>query len=377
MASLHFDPNNPLRLRKLEKGDSDNEELVTEEGFVNETRNIRKRNKRAIVDVYSASSDEEVTSQEIKNVKYSKPASEEEEDDMFASDEENLTREVTSKDTRDSPKSDLIPMDMTAFNTENLQELADENDRSSDDGVKIESFNLKEETEHGVFDQFGNYVRADDFDEEANQQDQWINDYADKAVHIKAKLAQQKRKTYQETLRLKASRQARLMTLSGALTRLYYFLTEGETVLQALGRLNKCRMRYIKNTQRSMGKISSDETMKIKSFDLKYTITVINYITELVDLLEQKGVNGVYDLNREKVGKLMEEESLGDPIDDYKTKLWEFKWSYDLNNPSRTFTNYEMQCWKLTYFKNDVIVKFHDDENEERNWVHIGCIQFM
>lgn len=372
MASLHFDPNNPLRLRKLEKGDSDNDESITEEGFVNKTRN-----KRAIVDVYSASSDEEVISQEIKNVKYGKSTSEEKEDDMFESDEESLSREGPLKDAKDLPKSNLIPMDMTAFNTENLQEHADENDRSSDDGVKIESFNLKEETEHGVFDQFGNYVRADDTDEEANQQDQWINDYADKTAHIKAKLAQQERKSYQETLRVKASRQARLMTLSGALTRLYFFLTKGETVLQALGRLNKCRMRYVKNTQKNIGGTSSDDTMKIKNFDLKYTITAINYITELVDLLEQKGVSGVHDLDREKVGKLMEEESLGDPIDDYKTKLWEFKWSYDLKKTSGIFTNYEMQYWKLTYFKNGVIVKLHDDENEERNWVHIGCIQFM
>ncbi|SCV03162.1 LANO_0G02520g1_1 [Lachancea nothofagi CBS 11611] len=334
--------------------ESSDDEILNEEGFTK-----KRRKKDQLTEDFSSSSsncdNEDLEQDEESRVTDSDSEIEEpvvKEDDMFASDDE--AEPVTKQRTSDH---------------ESVGDFA------------LEAFNMDEESKTGVFDKYGNYSETKkDVEDEVQEQDRWIDDYNDGAQVEQALLAKKARLTQEDSLRVKASKNKWLLTLDEALKRLMYFLCEDETLLDALGRLNKYRTQYGKKSKlhKAVLKQQNYESETFDKLRFEHTKTAINLITDLMEIIEKKGITDVQELTRAKLEELIEEESLDDQrTDHYQTKLWNFKWINDLSTLNESYTNYEMQSWKQTYFQDNVIVRHVDDRDEPKNWIHIKCLQFM
>ncbi|CAL9732566.1 hypothetical protein MOUN0_O00782 [Monosporozyma unispora] len=244
------------------------------------------------------------------------------------------------------------------FNAEN--EIEDANDENGDiskfeDGV--EAFNMDQEMSSGQFDKQGNYIPTQQDNVVDSQQEEWID-----SVKNVQKVAQA-HKTQVNSMK-KRERQIiknrRKYMLNEALLRLLYCVENEETVLEALSRFN------------SMRRKATDDIV------ISTITNSITLLTDLIDLLEKKDIDDVYDLTRSKIKKLIEEESLpGTVIDNQKDKNWSFKWISGSQKIHEFYSNYEMNYWKDTYFNNKVIVKYKDEEDISKNWLHVSCITFM
>ncbi|CAI1733419.1 hypothetical protein SEUBUCD646_0O03220 [Saccharomyces eubayanus] len=335
-------------------------QVVSDEELDDELYNKTKRHrgsevKMAEYDSDSSvedSSDDENGEKELNmkaNVK-----NEKESEDMFLSDVDDVGAQGHKK----HEKSKIQLLDIAEFRKENLVDL----DITVDNGkvqeeekiVDIEPFNIDDEVQHGVFDKDGNYIKAEDnADDEPQDNEEWMNDVID--------AEQANRLERKQNTRVQNSRH---YMVHEALVIFKFFLTDDkETALEALARLNKLR------------KIAISK----KSDSVKYIIHGIELLSDLANILENKGFNGIYEYNRKKIQDAIEEELFDDAsaINNQKTKLWSFRW---LNKPGQTlgqFTNYEMSYWQNTYFQNNVIVKFREELDQDENWIHVSCLKFM
>ncbi|SCU99267.1 LAME_0G02498g1_1 [Lachancea meyersii CBS 8951] len=346
---------------QLYSGSEDSEDEL-EKGFVTKKRRITHAENDSDSSVSDDASSLKPDINTLKDGDVHASTSVVENDDMFA-----------SEDEQESSNQNAVVAEKTLY----------EPAEAKKGDIQIEAFNLDEESKTGTFDKFGNYTETKVSVEDAIQdQDQWYDDYKESEQLQKAKAAQIKMAKQQEELRTQVSKNKRLYTLEEALKRLRYFLSGNETVLNALGRLNVARAHYKKKSTRSKTSKRSepgvDDPTSLENVCFEYTVHSINFLAELLEIVERKGITEVNDLTRARVESLIEEESLDDqPINDYETKLWSFKWIRDLSVVNGTFTNYEMQSWKDTYFEDNVVVKYVDDEDQTQNWVYIECLQFI
>lgn len=275
------------------------------------------------------------------------------EDDMFAMDNGNETKKKTSTAN--------LELDYDQFNKENIEITSAPSEVGLSDNdseaVQVEAFNIEEERKNGYFDKEGNYVETQDNAEDAMQnQDLWIGDVKDvrevaESQKQAAAVNRKRQKLLQES--------SRHYMLDEALLRLKFFLSGKETILEALAKLNKLR--------------------KTSNSNKELLVNAINFLSELITIIEQKGVEDVYSLRRPDVVKLLEEESLGSSTanEDYNAQLWYFKWFKSPQDMHGPYTNYQMQYWKQVYFKNSVAVRLRDELDEPRNWLHVDSITFM
>lgn len=425
MDAYRFDPVNPLRLTKRagvasrkakthgysddghghgSDNDNDNDSAVEEQGFQARSRYANKRKKvEVLAEVYGSDSSDEDTDAEEAGTEGHPPSTthahgtgagagagagadgvdddDDDDNDMFASDGDTVEKESSSHREEGSglkQKLHVELMDMETFNTENLGKAPSASTEEHDDNVRIEAFDLEEETKVGVFDKDGNYIKMrGTAEDEAQSQDQWMDDYTSSDAIRQAQLAKQKREATREEQRLKNRESKRAYTPEEALVRLSFLVDTGETVLGTLGRFNKYRSEYV-NQQKRARKDGSSVPSGLDS-KLKYTATAIALATELVEILEQKGIADVYDLTRERIHALIAEESLSHSggVDNYQAKVWSFKWLHSAGSINEFYTNYEMQYWKQTYFNDGVVVKYKDDHDDEENWLHVRCVGFM
>ncbi|EDO19085.1 hypothetical protein Kpol_2000p52 [Vanderwaltozyma polyspora DSM 70294] len=262
-------------------------------------------------------------------------------------------------------------MDTNQFNVENNidEETSTVNDvyDNSNTGYQIEAFNINEESKNGTFDKDGNYVELKEEGDITDREDMWIDDCEDVNKARNAKTLEEIRSRERQRTLLK---QKRRYTLDDTLLHLKYFIDKEDTVLDTLNRFSKLRNK----------KDPSKDEHALKTRNI-YIVNAIEFLTDLIELLENKSVENVYELTRSDIDKLILEEiiSKDDLIDDYKSKIWNFKWLTNLSKePSKDcYSNYEMQYWKSTYFKGNVIVKHYKDSDDVKNWVHIDCITFM
>lgn len=350
-------------------GSSDNE-AIKEEGFVR-----KKRKLTVSSDLYDDDSSDNESDDEDEGLKTDPSAKitdtaidnrDQGEDDMFASDSEG-----TSMNQKNS--SEHLP-------NGNARKWDDkQNGVASNGGVQIEAFNLDEESRTGAFDQFGNYTENPSRGDESEAQDYWLDGYNNEGLIQQVRAAQKERLKREKLERSKALDQKRVLTLDGALKRLFFFLSADETTLEALGRLNSYRRLFGKKTKYPRYEArEGDDSQELRELKVKHTVSAIEFVTDLLDIIERKGITDVYELTRSKVETLIKEESLDNQdLDNYETKLWSFKWLTDLATVNESYTNYEMQCWKQEYFADNVIVKFVEDGDEIRNWIYIECLHFM
>ncbi|CAI4053500.1 hypothetical protein SUVZ_15G3120 [Saccharomyces uvarum] len=341
-----------------------NNQVMGDEELDDELHNKSKRHrvsniKTAEYDSDSSvedSSDEENGGKELDMKANEK--NEKEGEDMFLSDVDDVDVQGHKKhenskiqllDIAEFRKENLADLDTTVGNSEVQEEVEEE-----EENVDIEPFNIDDEVQHGVFDKDGNYIQAEnDADDEPQDNEEWMNDVIDTGHANRLERKQNTR-----------AQNSRHYMVHEALVIFKFFLVDDkETALESLARLNKLR------------KIAISK----KSDSVKYIIHGIELLSDLANILENKGFNGIYEYNRKKVQGAIEEELFDDAsaINNQKTKLWSFRW---LNKPSQTlgqFTNYEMSYWQKSYFQNNVIVKFGDELDQDENWIHVSCLKFM
>lgn len=306
---------------------------------------LRKRQKTSLTGYESDSVDEEDSDTEtVSNLDGKQKAAENAtEDDMFAADEvDQASRNATNE------KYGLDQYDEDTINDSPETHLPDDGD------IQVEAFNLVEEREEGCLDEAGNYIPTKEHDEDAVQdQDLWINDFKDVQ---KAAASQKHAETSRRIENRKVQQSSRRYMIDEALLRFYFFLSCDGTIVDSLAKLNKRR-----------------------GADRQYVLNAINYISDLINILEQKGLEDVYFLKRSDVAALYKEECLNDSaaIDDYKSLMWSFRWSSKPSEVHGPYTNYQMQSWKSSYFKDNVEVRFHDDADKPENWLDLSSVTFM
>lgn len=339
-------PHNDLNLTSFERNAISSGQEMDKSDDEQVSEPIRKKQKTSLTGYESDSSDDQESDTETVSAlkPEQKAVKNATEDDMFAIDE----IDEASRAASDGKDSDRDQYDEEPINN------SPETHLPSDGEIQVEAFNILEEREKGRFDEAGNYIPADEDDEDAIQdQDLWINDAKDVQ---KAKTSQKLAETSKRRENQRAQQSARHYMIDEALLRFYFFLFDQGTIVDSLAKLNKRRGTGDQNVLNS-----------------------INYISDLINILEQKGIDDVYLLKRSDVAALYKEECLSESafIENYKSLIWAFKWS---NKPSQVhgpYSNYQMQYWKQSYFKNNVAVRFQDDPDKPENWLDLDSIIFM
>ncbi|CEP64363.1 U5 snRNP complex subunit LIN1 LALA0_S11e02388g [Lachancea lanzarotensis] len=351
------------QIRPITNGEANSVEGLVEEGFVNKRRKVIEVHEESDSSLSDDGSVENGGNDSSASVGNESKDDNFQKEDMFASDDDQQLSNVYNRQERADFRQDL-------------------QESSEGDEIKLEAFDLEEESKTGVFDKFGNYTETKtNAEDEIQDQDGWYDAFKGDEQVQKAKKSQEKMAKDQSLRREQLSDSKRVYTLEDALKRLQHFLNENETVLEALGRLNVIRTHYRKTKPRlkPSQKLMGEDNELHDKLCFQFVVHSINFLTDLLDIVGKKGIRDVNELTRVQVSSLLEEESLGDePTNDYESKLWSFKWLRDLSTVNGPFTNYEMQSWRDTYFQDNVVVKYVDDNGDEaRNWIHISCVHFM
>ncbi|CCF56282.1 hypothetical protein KAFR_0A08480 [Kazachstania africana CBS 2517] len=346
MEEYVYDPSNPLKLKRKFETDSADENIV--ESFPSKSKRSKLKDYNFLDD------DSDNDGAEIYDSDYSG-----ENDNVQEDDTSDIS--ASSNKTNSKKRKTIRLMDMKQFKEENLENLqSDGDDLQPQDNVnKIVKFNVDEELENGIFDKDGNYIEV----ESKNDEEKWMDEVENIESVAAAKAKQYK---FNRERQQRSQRKGRHYMIDEALYRLQFLVsTNGDTVLQTLGKLNKLRKSY---------EDATDNTDAVR-----YITNSIELLMDLTEILQRKGYDDVYSLNRKNIIDSIEEESLTDQfkIDFRKNKIWSFKWLNKTDKISEYYTCYEMNYWKKTFFKGNVIVKFKDEKDEMKNWLHISCLEFM
>lgn len=296
---------------------------------------------------------------------YEKKNHEDNEDDMFASDDEKHPKkqrgtelldmnefersvEATSGPTNDDDEENSNAEDSDEnsqstsryyINAEEFQTYGNKRE------PKIEQFNLREEAEDGAFDKDGNYERNTKSDEDES----WMT--AKTSERKRAKKAQALREKRESEARRQKSQQFK--DIAEALRLIVRLLEPAESPMEALARL------AVKNKRKRT--VSEEEESRKQA---------VYSITEACSQLSDQGINEVYDMSREmflrlyarETGQEMDERGLKRSYDDagFQEDIhkgeWEFRWKGDetVNGP---YSRELMADWKEHHFNGDVVVR--------------------
>ncbi|QLG70175.1 hypothetical protein HG535_0A01140 [Zygotorulaspora mrakii] len=377
MSSYEFSSSDPLKVRKKavesDEDDESLEDLVEENGFLSKSVSQRIKRHKYLASYNSDSSEDDESDSDgpVRQREGTGAITEgqdsEDKNDMFSLEDEE---EVGNEGNEERKARRLKALDINKFNEENLKNLGSETDdvgfNEEEGSIRIEAFNIEEESKRGMFDEDGNYMEAEEHEDDVFQdQDMWIRDFKDvsKTAEAQKKLAKSQVQQQRESQKRK-----KIYMLDEALIRLQYLLSKDDTVLDTLGKYNKLREKQARQ------KVLDSSGRNVK----EYVVNAINLLADLVAILESKGVSNVYELNRPHIETLIKEESLtAETTDNYKTGLWHFKWMSKMDDIHGLYTNYQMQYWKQTYFNHKVVVKYRDEQDEKSNWLDIDCVTFM
>lgn len=370
--NVQLDPNNPLRVRKL-----DNEESGSDEEF--EDVNPQKKRKAVDATGYDEDSenDDELDSdgEPIGTVKAKDAAKEEQEDndsDMF-SDEEKQEEE------KKPGKKGIELMDMDEFEKENMIQKAkhdnddNEEDEDEDDSdnartkePQMDAFDLRKEMQEGAFTATGEYI-------EAQPTEPTLDEFSSfkKSDIRKAKLAKdaQDEKLLQKR-RTRAADQE--FSTERLLFKLIGVLQPVESPMEALQRYNK------RKPKKKGKKVELSDDEKQVERERQEAITCI---TEYCESLSEQGIRDVYELEKEELMlKYREEtgtpylkprdESTVQPPQDSDLR-WEFRWVGD-SSVHGPYTSKEMSYWKEAYFQDRVEVR----PTGTPDFVHVSNVSF-
>lgn len=400
-----IDTSNPTRLKRVKPEESDEgetqdleDQLLEQDIEGNKRRKFQKGKQVDTTQYNEDSSDDDYEANE--------PVESEKKDDsdsdMFASDDEEETKETKIKTKK--PKVEFL--DVKSFekdigvdgkNTiedvgsgeEDDDDEEDEEERQKEINYyidqetehttkrlpkkepQLDAFNLKQEQNEGRFDIDGNFIRANESDDD--QDNDWLNGIKKKDIREAKKAQENREKQLKERQKLKET-----LTTEDLLFKLITLLQAVETPLEALQRLNKAKPK--KKSKRH--EVTEDER---KKEELRKSTVV--QITEYCESLIENGTRDVYELEREELmlkykeesGKQYvrptthaEDEKALEPKPDVGSKpvtQWEFRWNGDdqIHGP---YGSHEMAHWKDNYFQDRVDVR----KVGETDFVHVSEI---
>lgn len=195
---------------------------------------------------------------------------------------------------------------------------------------KLDAFNMRNENEEGRFDEQGNYVRKA-ADPDAIH-DAWLEGISKKEMK-KANEAHERRERERRERAIRDDAKSDADILGTLLP----LLQPSETVLEALARLNKEKVRKPKwQARRKRKNISSDvmEDDKATPPREEERSKAIDTITEAADLLLARGQPEIYDIEKELLMRQYQRTSgkeWTDPSDDHPKDAspdqWQYRWS--------------------------------------------------
>lgn len=224
---------------------------------------------------------------------------------------------------------------------------------------KVEAFNLNAEMEDGRFDDQGNYVRkAGDPDA---VHDSWLNGLSKKEMK-KAAEAHEKRESEARKRRLEDDG----LLSSELLKTLITHLERAETPLEALARLGKGQKKTKKIPAWKLKKMNKgmdvDKEAEQPDPEQARIKAAINGITEAADKLLSRGLEEVYDQEREILVREYRKESGEDWVEPARAKeeepasgtaaaasgQWEFRWvdGRDDGSTQGPFDGPAMKAWQ-------------------------------
>ena len=372
-----FDPRNPSTLVQDAEEDDD---PALEADVIGKGAGI-KRNAVNIDGYDSDSSTENFDARaEARNKKVAPP--EDDDDDMFAEDnknneqDEDTLRDQTKKkqlrfldndeiegQEADSKAGGHVAVDFTGkgkdtVDVESSSESGDDEERDRLDSdvdeeigaggkkkhaPKLDAFNMRAEQEDGRFDEAGNFVRKA-YDPEAAQ-DSWLEGISKKDMR-RAKEAQDMRDAEQKA----RERAEDSIITSDVLSTLIERLEVGETPLEALVRYGKAAP---KKQKRSYSKKKKDQAMEVDEDPAQGAAATkakeaIDTITECASRLEGRGMEDIYELEREMIMRLYKRDTGEDWKNPHSEEVqWEFHWlnapEGDVHGPYDQAT---MQTWE-------------------------------
>lgn len=383
------DDSNPLKLKRA-KPQSDDEEVsqsLEEQLLEQDIDGNRRRRKHPKVDTTQYnddSSDEDYEEREPVN----QEKKDDTDSDMFASDDEDENKnEVKTK----VKKSKVEFLDVKTFEkdlgldqkgtgddeknqgSEEDDDEEEEEDQHNEDYYnnqedehnhkrppkrepKLDAFNLKEEQSEGRFDIDGNFIRADNSDDE--QDNNWLDGIKKKDIK-KAKRAQEKR----DKLRKEYQSKQENFSVEELLFNLITLLQPVEAPMEALQRLNKSK------PKKKSKKVEVTDEEKQKEEERK---SAVIKITEYAERLIECGFQDIYELEKEDLILKYKEESgkqyvrpktlekdqehNNEEAETQVSKKWEFRWENDeqIHGP---YGSHEMNYWKNNYFQDKVEVR--------------------
>jgi CD2 antigen cytoplasmic tail-binding protein 2 len=371
-----FDPRNPSTLVQDAEEDED---PALEADVIGKGAGI-KRNAVNIDGYDSDSSTENFDSRaEARNKKVAPDP--EDDDDMFAEDDKNdeqdedTRRDQTKKkqlrfldndeiegQEAESKAGGHVAVDFTGQNkdtadVESSSESGDDEERDRLDSdvdeeigaggkkkhaPKLDAFNMRAEQEDGRFDEAGNFVRKA-YDPEAAQ-DSWLEGISKKDMK-RAKEAQDMRDAEQKA----RERAEDSIITSDVLSNLIARLDVGETPMEALVRYGKAAP---KKQKASYSKKKKDQSMDVDTDPAQEAAAAkakeaIDTITECASRLEDRGMEDIYELEREMIMRLYKRDTGEDWKNPHPEETkWEFRWlnapEEDINGPYDQAT---MRAW--------------------------------
>lgn len=195
---------------------------------------------------------------------------------------------------------------------------------------KLDAFNMREENEEGKFDESGNYVRKA-VDPDAKH-DIWMEGISKKDMK-KANEAHERREKERRQRAIEDDKKSDAQVLAALIPH----LKSSETVLEALARLNKTKVKKPKWQNRKKRKESDGEygdDAKDEKEDERSK--AIEAITEAADLLLARGQPEVYDIEKELLirrytkatgEEWKEPQQFEKPMETAANFQWQYRWS--------------------------------------------------
>ncbi|KAG7701719.1 hypothetical protein KL929_000944 [Ogataea haglerorum] len=207
------------------------------------------------------------------------------------------------------------------------ESVAEEDDQE----VKIEAFNLKQETEEGVFDQDGNYVRT----KEESEDEDWLNDVKKEDIQ-KARAAEMRQDEERRKLKDQKARRLRSANVNEVIGQLSELMEPAESVVELLQRLNGEARRLKKKGQKE---------------DEKRVREQISQVMSAIEVLED-GFAEIYEVTREELMRKLPTAPASErkrKREDPSAELWYYRWPGQ-NEIYGPYDSATMEAWREAYF---------------------------
>jgi CD2 antigen cytoplasmic tail-binding protein 2 len=244
---------------------------------------------------------------------------------------------------------------------ENGKKILDDEDAQelgiarSNQKIKMEKFNLRQEQAEGMFTEDGTFVRKA-VDPRAHQ-DKWL-DGITKGTIKRAREGMERQQRREREFEERERQDARVSP-SERLDRLIRYLKPKETPLDVLARLNTAKKKKWQPSQKwKKSKMAVDAEQSTNDEDTTSNKELIEDITKQADVLLNLGNQTIYSTTRERLIMLYQEDT-GERFREDPNANGVVQWEYKWPGGDDVYSGYaasDMQSWKEGGFFGDGVL---------------------